>query len=69
MFYVYILRNSLNQLYIGQTNNLDKRLHEHIYELTKSAKFVKDYHDFKLVYFEEFNTRLNAMHREKQLKG
>ena len=68
MFYVYILRNFSNQLYIGQTNNLEKRLHEHILELTKSSKFVKDNHNFKLVYSEEFLTRLEAMRREKQLK-
>ncbi len=69
MFYVYILRNSSSQLYIGQTNNLAKRENEQTKELDKSAKFIKDNHDFKLVYSEEYPTRLEAMRREKQLKG
>ena len=29
MFYLYILRTSANTLYIGQTNNLERRLNEH----------------------------------------
>lgn len=32
------------------------------------AKFIKDYGDFKLVYTEQFQTRTDAMRREKQLK-
>jgi predicted GIY-YIG superfamily endonuclease len=56
-------------LYIGQTNNLEKRIREHIDHLEKAAKFTKEHGDFKLVYQEEFNTRLESMRREKQLKG
>ena len=68
-YFVYILRNPSNQLYIGQTNNLFKRENEQTNELVKSAKFIKDNHHFKLVYFEKFLTRWDAMRREKQLKG
>ena len=69
MYYVYILRNSLNQLYIGQTNNLSRRENEQTKGLDKSAKYIKDNREFKLVYSEIFSTRLEAMEREKQLKG
>lgn len=69
-FFLYILRSSLNKLYIGQTSNLDKRLQEHINKSNRSSKFIKDNpENFKLVYSEKFETRLESMRREKQLKG
>jgi len=68
-YFVYFLRNSLNQLYIGQTNNLNRREVEQSKNNSKSAKFIKDNGNFRLVYFEEYPTRLKAMRREKQLKG
>jgi putative endonuclease len=49
---------------------LEKRLNEHVNKLSKSSKFIKDNpEDFKLAYFEKFDTRLEAMRREKQFKG
>lgn len=68
-YFVYILRSSSNQLYIGQTNNLDTRIDQHFTKDWKAAKFTKDGNDFKLVYQEEYATRLDAMRRETQLKG
>ncbi len=68
-FFVYILRSSTNQLYIGQTNNLHNREKQHLTKDWKAAKFTKDGADFKLVYHEEHPSRLEAMKREKQLKG
>ena len=67
MFYLYILRNQNNRLYIGQTNNLQRRLQDH--RNKNAAKYVKDYGDFDLVYTEEFSTRAESMKREKQIKG
>lgn len=69
LYTVYILRFSDNSLYIGQTNNLKSRLKSHTGKTTKSAKFIKDHGDFELVYREEYNSRLESMRREKQLKG
>ena len=69
MFYVYILRRSTNDLYIGQTNDLLSREVQQITKSSKAAKFIKDGKEFKLVYKEEYPTRLKAIHREKQLKG
>lgn len=69
MFFVYMLRSKANKLYIGQTNNLDKRLKQQDSLNSKTAKFIKDNQHFKLVYSEQFPTRLEAMRREKQLKG
>jgi predicted GIY-YIG superfamily endonuclease len=69
MFFVYILRSSSNQLYIGQTSNLHSRENQQINKTKKAAKFVREGGEFDLVYSEEYKTRLEAMRREKQLKG
>jgi len=66
MYYLYILRNVHNRLYIGQTNNLKQRMNDH--KTHHGAKFIKDYGDFELVYSEEYLTRAESMRREKQLK-
>ncbi|MDD2823217.1 MAG: GIY-YIG nuclease family protein [Candidatus Daviesbacteria bacterium] len=67
-FYVYILRTSKNTLYIGQTNNLEKRIKEHQSKTIKSSKYMKSFDSFELVYQEEYLTRSDAMKREYQLK-
>ena len=69
MYYLYILRSLDNSLYVGQTDNLNKRLIEHQNHLLNAAKFTKEHTDFKLVYSENFETRVDSMRREKQLKG
>jgi putative endonuclease len=68
-FFVYILRTSQNTLYIGQTNNLEKRINEHKSKSSKSAKYTRYFKSLKLVYFEEYSTRSEAMKREIELKG
>lgn len=70
MFYVYFLKDPRGHLYVGQTNNLLVRERQQLSRSTKSAKFVKDNGGlFTLVHYEEYPTRLEAMRREKQLKG
>lgn len=68
MYYVYILRTSSNTLYIGQTNNLEKRLKEHQTKSSRSAKYIRYFDKFELVYQEAYKTRLESMKRELQLK-
>jgi len=67
-YYVYILRTSSNTLYIGQTNNLEKRLKEHKSKNNRSAKYIKYFSSFNLAYSETYPTRNKAMKREWQLK-
>jgi len=69
IYFVYILRSNDNSLYIGQTNNLKRRLNQHIQCQVKGAKYTKEHQGFRLVYKEVFNNRLESMKREKQLKG
>jgi putative endonuclease len=65
---VYILRTSKNTLYTGQTNDLQKRLDEHRSKSRKTAKYMRAFKFFTLVYFEEFLTRSEAMRREAAIK-
>lgn len=65
---VYILTNKNNTaLYIGVTNNLQKRIWEHKNKITKG--FTKKYNCEKLVYFEQTENVYSALEREKQLKN
>jgi putative endonuclease len=54
-------------MYIGVTNNLQRRLFEHKEELIEG--FTKKYHIHKLVYYEQYNDIRDAISREKFLKG
>ena len=67
-YVVYILRTSSNTLYIGQTNNLERRLKEHSSNSSKSAKYMRYFTSAELVYSEVYETRSEAMKREIQLK-
>jgi len=67
-YFLYILRTSSNTLYIGQTNNLANRLKEHNNKSDKSAKYLKYFKSFCVVYTEQYSTRKEAMQREIQLK-
>ena len=68
MYYVYILTNKTNEvMYVGITNDLKRRICEHINE--EKQGFTSKYHVHKLVYFERFVHPDTAISREKQLKG
>ena len=69
MNYVYILKCNDDSLYTGWTNNLERRIKAH--STGKGAKYTKARLPIKLVYFEEFEDKIEAMKREyaiKQLK-
>lgn len=68
MYTVYILRTSANTLYTGQTNDIEKRLAEHRGKSPKSAKYMRYFSSFELVYQETHSTRTEAMQREAQIK-
>ncbi|HEY0769078.1 MAG TPA: GIY-YIG nuclease family protein [Sphingobacteriaceae bacterium] len=67
--FVYIITNAHNTtLYVGVTNNLYSRLWEH---RTKQApnSFSARYNLTKLVYYESFESIVDAINREKYVKG
>ena len=66
-YFVYILASKKNGvLYIGVTNNIERRLFEHKNKTVKG--FTSRYNIDKLVYFEQFIDINEAIKREKQLK-
>ncbi len=66
--YVYFMTNKSNRvLYTGVTNDLERRVLEHKQKLNNG--FTAKYNCNKLVYFERFNTPIDAINREKQIKA
>lgn len=66
-FFVYIIASRSKAIYIGVTNNLERRIQEHKSALTSG--FAARYHIVRLIYFEEFQDVRDAIAREKQLKA
>ncbi len=67
MFHVYVLRSeTTGRHYVGYTSDLTQRLGQHNHGITKSTK---NRGPWKMVYDEEFNTRSEAMRRERFLKS
>lgn len=67
MYYVYVIRSLKdNRNYIGYTNDLSRRLQEHNRGKSKSVKYRGP---FELIYYEEYTSRVEAIHREKQIKN
>lgn len=66
MNYTYILKCKEDSLYTGWTNDLKKRITSH--NAGKGAKYTKARRPVELVYYEEFQTREEAMKREYAIK-
>jgi len=66
MFYVYILKNKKDQIYIGHTQDITKRLIEHN---SGCSGYTKNKGPFEIIYKEIYNTRSEAIKREKRLKS
>ena len=67
MFIVYVLYSASHEkIYIGFTSNLEQRLLSHN-ELGKKGWTIK-FRPWQLVFSEKFETRQEAMKREKELK-
>ncbi|WP_250433323.1 GIY-YIG nuclease family protein [Hanstruepera flava] len=66
-YHLYILTNKKNgTLYVGVTNDLERRMFEHKKKLIKG--FSKKYGLDKLVYFETYQYINDAIKREKNIK-
>lgn len=66
-YYVYILTNASQTLYVGVTGNLARRMFQHKAKRIKG--FTKRYNIDRLVYLESFWDVHEAIRREKQIKG
>lgn len=66
MNYTYMVRCSDGSLYTGYTTNLKRR--EKVHNSGKGAKYTRGRRPVTLVYFEEFETKEEAMRREAAIK-
>lgn len=67
-YWCYILANKSNSvLYVGMTNNLKRRVAEH--KEGSGSSFTTKYNVNRLLYFDGFQTAVQAISREKQLKN
>ena len=66
-YYVYIMANKSGTLYIGVTNDLERRVYEHKNKLIEG--FTKKYNITWLVYFDTADDVTAAIAKEKHIKG
>ena len=66
-WYVYIIECEDKSLYVGATNNIERRFMEH--KTGKGSKFVRSRKAIKIVYTQVFDNKYDAFKREKEIKG
>ncbi len=66
-YFVYIMSSLSRRIYIGVTNNLERRVSEHKQKLVPG--FTAKYNMTRLVYSETYTDINAAIAREKQIKG
>lgn len=66
-FYVYIMASVSRTLYVGVTNDIQRRVCEHKAKATPS--FTERYNVTRLVHVEEYDSIVAAIEREKGIKG
>lgn len=67
MYVVYALKSLTRKyIYVGMTNNVERRLHEHNNGENNSTKA---YRPFKMIFSERFQTRVEARKKEIYLKS
>ena len=66
MWYVYMLFCDEKTFYVGMTDDVEKRLAQHV---NKKSFFTKKFSRIELTYCEKYNNKSEAANREQQLKG
>jgi putative endonuclease len=67
-YYIYILQCSDGSYYTGVTNDVEKRFYEHQEGLIEGC-YTHNKRPVKLMYVEDFIDIVEAISREKQIKG
>ena len=67
VFWVYILRCSDGSYYTGHTDDLERRIAQH--QSGEIQCYASERLPVQLVFSEEFQTREEALERERQVKG
>ncbi len=66
IFSVYVLRSAEGRMYIGYSQDVEKRIRQH--NAAGNRGWTKRFSGWKEIYREEFRTRKQAMRRERELK-
>ena len=68
-YFVYITTNPRKTtLYVGVTNDLPRRLHEHFMNCGNPTTFAGKYYCYNLIYYERHTQVEHAIEREKEIK-
>ena len=68
MYFVYIIETTEGTYYTGMTNDVARRLQEHLSGSSRSAVYLKMHKPQYVVYMVECKTRGDAMRLERRLK-
>ena len=66
MYFVYMIRNSYNDLYVGITDDPEQRLKYH--NERRGALYTKRDSKFEIIFLEQYETLAQARKREIQIK-
>ena len=66
-YYVYMLASKTRRLYVGMTNDIHRRVLQH--RMKAIEGFASKYNIERLVWYESTSQVLDAIAREKQIKG
>lgn len=68
MFIVYVLYSAkYKKIYIGYSSNIEARIQSH--NSDKNSGWTKNFRPWSIIHTEEFQSKSDAMNREKQLKS
>jgi len=65
LYYVYAIKCDNGSIYIGQTENMEKRWHDH---MAGKVRWTKKYKALEIIHYEGYSTKEEAVEREKVLK-
>lgn len=68
MYFVYLLECGDKSIYTGITTDLERRFEEHKNKGKKGAAYTKSREAERILYFEKYNTRSDALKREAEIK-
>ena len=66
-FWTYMLHCNAGRLYVGHTDNLENRIAQH--DSGALAGFTRAFAPVRLIWSQEFATRVEALAAERQIKG
>ncbi|EKE28041.1 MAG: Excinuclease ABC subunit C [uncultured bacterium (gcode 4)] len=67
MYSVYILKSDEDRYYIWSSSDIERRIKQH--NLKTLSKWTKSYNNWILIHKDDFETKLDALVREKQIKS